>query len=76
MTKTELEKTALGLPATERRALANALLESLDELPLQDWQKRALDEALGDLEKYPDASRPAVEVLAKLREEHARACRS
>ena len=73
MTKTEIEALVLGLPARERQDLAESLLESLaDEVPLHDWHQRALDEALEDLEKHPDAGTPVREAMAEVRERVAR----
>ncbi|MDH3402695.1 MAG: addiction module protein [Acidobacteriota bacterium] len=73
MTKTEIEEMALGLPAGERQALAESLLQSLvDEVPLHDWHERALDEALDELEKRPEAGTPVREALAEVRARVAR----
>lgn len=72
MTKTEIEEAARALPVEERYELANTLLETISPedaarlLPLHDWQKEALDEALVDLQEHPETSVPWAEVKARL----------
>jgi len=72
MSKSEIKKAALELPVEERAELAKAIWDSIppeDEarlLPLYNWQKAALDDALADYRKHPDTSAPWEEVKARL----------
>lgn len=69
-TARDLLDDALALPPDERRALASALLDSVDEAPDPGWEQAWADEltrradaadAAGDL------GEPADQVLAELR---------
>ena len=64
MTRDEVRRTVLALPADERRELAEALWESLEREPepLPEWQRRLLDERLAALEANPEDGRPWDEV--------------
>lgn len=56
MTRDDIQRTALGLPANEWRELEEVLWESLesDPEPLPEWQRRLLDERLAALEASPE----------------------
>ena len=72
MTNAEIKKAALELSMKERAELAQAIWDSIPEedearlLPLYNWQKAALDEALEDYRKHPESSAPWEEVKARL----------
>jgi putative addiction module component (TIGR02574 family) len=64
MTKTELQRSALELPPTERQELVEALWESLETepAPLPTWQRDLLDERMAELERRPESGTPWAEV--------------
>lgn len=56
MTRDDIQRTALALPAEERRELVEVLWESLesDPEPLPERQRRLVDERLEALEANPE----------------------
>ncbi len=60
MTRDDIRRTVLELPAEERRELVEVLWQSLesDPEPLPAWQRRLLDDRLADLEADPDEGEP------------------
>ncbi|HLE85423.1 MAG TPA: addiction module protein [Thermoanaerobaculia bacterium] len=68
MTRDDIQRTALGLPANERRELVEVLWESLesDPEPLPEWQRRLLDERLAALEASPEVGEPWDEVEKRI----------
>jgi putative addiction module component (TIGR02574 family) len=68
MTRDDIQRTALGLPANERRELVEILWESLesDPEPLPEWQRRLLDERLAALEASPEVGEPWDEVEKRI----------
>ncbi len=70
MTKTELRKTALGLPVEERLELAEAIWESVEgqaEQPaIPDWQRSLLDERITADDAAPEAGSPWHEVKQRI----------
>ena len=71
MKTAELTRQALELPADERRALAEALWESLEGenavLPLLDWQLDLLDQRRAEAERDPSVWVEWPEVESDLR---------
>jgi putative addiction module component (TIGR02574 family) len=66
----DLETEALKLPATERAQLAEALLESLDELSAEEHQRLWTEEAArrdAELDADPSRGRPAEDVFRDAR---------
>jgi putative addiction module component (TIGR02574 family) len=68
MTRDDIQRTALGLPANERRELVEVLWESLesDPEPLPEWQRRLLDERLAAQEASPEVGEPWDEVEKRI----------
>jgi putative addiction module component (TIGR02574 family) len=72
MTKADIKKAALELPVDERAELARAIWDSIPPeeearlMPLYEWQKSALDEALQDFRQHPESSVSWEEVKAGL----------
>lgn len=72
MGKSEIKKAALELSVEDRAELARAIWDSIppeDEarlLPLYNWQKIALDDALEEYRQHPETSAPWKEVKARL----------
>jgi putative addiction module component (TIGR02574 family) len=70
MTKSELKREVLQLPAQERHELAEALWESLErearqpEIP--QWQRDLLDERIAGDEANPEAGSPWDEVKRRI----------
>lgn len=70
MTKSDLKREVLRLPAQERQELAEALWESLErearqpEIP--QWQKDLLDERIAEDEASPDAGASWDEVKRRI----------
>ena len=67
MTKTELQREVLELPAEERVELGGLIQRSLEEAPLTDWQQQLLDKRLAEDERDPEGALPGEELLAQLR---------
>ena len=78
MTKAEIKKAVLELPVEERAEVAQAIWDSIPSeeearlLPLYDWQREALGEALEDLERNPDSGIPVKEAMGQIRDEVSR----
>ena len=56
MTKAELHRQVLALPANEKLKLVEEVWCSLapDEIPVPDWQVELIDERLQELEEHPE----------------------
>lgn len=70
MTLPDLQTEALKLPRSERARLAQALLESLDDLSQEENDRLWIEEAQRrdlELEQGSVQERPAVEVFRQLR---------
>ena len=64
MARTLTKEEIFELPAEERLNLMDSLWESLtpEDIPLEEWQRRLLDERLEAHERNPEAARPWEEV--------------
>ena len=70
MTLPDIETEALELPRSERARLAEALLESLDELSDEENERLSIEEARRrdrDLNDGAQSEKPAAEVFRQLR---------
>lgn len=74
MTKTDLKKQALQLPAAERRELAAELwASSADNAPIEipDWHWPLVAKSLEEYRRNPQSTLSGEEVLARLRKPRA-----